>query len=511
LINLDALGLTVDSGKPSQKIYYLDPFGCVKNQVDAETMMAILDRSGWVRAEEPGGADLIIVNSCGFIESAKQESINAVLAYRKQYPGKKILLAGCLAQRYAETLANELGEADMFFGNRDLSRITEAAEAAMAKAAPGSNTTPGGNTVPDAAPGGTYSRVLVPRALNGSDPGTGGPSGGGDSPETGLLTGERPLLSLPGSAYVKISEGCNNRCSFCAIPGIRGPLRSRPVRHIVAECRQLLGRGIRELCLIGQDLGAYGEDLPRGLDSTAGTSLPDLLEAISALPGHFWVRLLYIHPDNFPRPILELCRRDKRFLPYFDLPFQHGSVAILQAMNRRGSAEAYLALIAEIRGALPGAVIRSTFLTGFPGETEEDFRVLLDFQAKAELDWAGAFTYSREEDTPAYAMKSRVPKKIAAQRKALIEEQQAGITEGRMDRFIGHTLEVLIEEAVDEAVPGKPGESGEEGIYLGRLYCQAPEVDGSAVIRSDVPLTPGTFIQGRVFGRAGFDLEVGIS
>ncbi|GHV27625.1 ribosomal protein S12 methylthiotransferase RimO [Spirochaetia bacterium] len=447
--------------------YYLDPFGCVKNQVDAETMMAVLNQSNWAPADDPAAADLIIINSCGFIESAKQESINAVLGYRKQYPGKKILLAGCLAQRYAKELAESLPEADAFFGNSDLTAIAKTA-----------NSISGISTTDDTSPAAASS-----------------------------LPGNRPLLSLPGQAYVKISEGCNNRCSFCAIPNIRGPLRSHPIPQVLDECRLLLDRGIRELCLIGQDLGSYGADLAAAntvrSDAVSETncrenSLPDLLEAIATLPGHFWVRFLYIHPDNFPRPILEICRRDKRFLPYFDLPFQHGSAKILRAMNRRLDAAAYLSLINDIRRTLPDAVIRSTFLTGFPGETEEDFRKLLDFQARAELDWLGVFTYSREEDTPAYDMKPRVSKRTAAQRKTLIEEQQTAITEGRMDRFIGQTLEVLVEETVDE----------EEGLYLGRLYCQAPEVDGSAVIRSDRPLLPGAFIQGRVFGRAGFDLEV---
>jgi ribosomal protein S12 methylthiotransferase len=435
---------------PRLRSYYLDPFGCVKNQVDAETMMAVLDQSNWSPADDPAAADLIIINSCGFIESAKQESINAVLEYRRHYPDKKILLAGCLAQRYAKELRCSLSEADAFFGNADLTAIAK-----MANSITGISSTDDEKTTP-----------------------------------VSLSPGNRPLLSLPGQAYVKISEGCNNHCSFCAIPNIRGPLLSRPVREVLDECRRLLDRGVRELCLIGQDLGSYGADLD------AGTGLPELLEALSTLPDHFWVRFLYIHPDHFPRPILEICRRDKRFLPYFDLPFQHGSAKILRAMNRRLDAAACLALIAEIRFALPDAVIRSTFLMGFPGETEEDFSELLDFQARAEIDWLGVFTYSREDGTPAYDMKGRVPKKTAAGRKALIEERQIAITEGRMDRFVGRTLEALVEEAVDEE------------IYLGRLYCQAPEVDGSAVIRSDKPLTPGTFIQGRVFGRAGFDLEV---
>jgi ribosomal protein S12 methylthiotransferase len=457
--------------------YYLDPFGCVKNQVDGEIMMAALNRAGWTPAEDSDGADLIIVNSCGFIESAKQESINAVLGYRKTYPHKRILLAGCLAQRYAGELAESLPEADALFGNADLSQAPAAAEAAM---------------------GLNPQKSLVPPA------GTGGEE---------AAPGDRPLLSLPGSAYVKIAEGCDNRCAFCAIPGIRGPLRSRPAAGIREECRRLLARGIRELCLIGQDLGSYGKDLAPGLPgSAAGTVLPALLETLSALEGDFWVRLLYIHPDNFPLPILDLCRRDPRLLPYFDLPFQHGSAKILRAMNRRGSAETYLALIGRIREALPDAVIRSTFLTGFPGEKDEDFEALLDFQEKAALDWVGAFPYSREEDTPAYSMKGRPSKGLAAERKRIVEERQVPISQGRLDRFIGRTMDVLVEEEIRTApeAAGKtaPGEAPGDYLYLGRLPGQAPEVDGAAVISSNRALRPGTFIRGRVFARAGFDLEV---
>jgi ribosomal protein S12 methylthiotransferase len=425
-------------------------------------MMALLNEAGWRAAVNPAEAELIIVNSCGFIENAKRESINAVLTYRKRYPHKKILLAGCLAQRYAGELAESLPEADILFGNADLAGIGAAAARAC-----GLN--------------GESSLGMNAAGMN-----------------TAVLSGGRPLLSFPGSAYVKIAEGCNNRCAFCAIPLIRGPLRSRSLPEILTECRMLLGRGIRELCLIGQDLGSYGRD-------SGGTGLPGLLEALSELEGAFWVRLLYLHPDNFPRDILEIIRRDKRFLPYFDIPFQHGSAGILRAMNRRGSAETYLELIRAIRTALPDAVIRSTFMTGFPGETEEDFRQLLDFQEKARLDWLGVFAYSREEDTPAYAMKNRVPKKLAAERKEIVEERQIPITESRMDRFVGRTLEVLLEEKI----AGAPDPAEEEGFYLGRLYCQAPEVDGAAVIHAGgESLRPGDFVKGRVFARAGFDLQV---
>jgi ribosomal protein S12 methylthiotransferase len=432
--------------------YYLDPFGCVKNQVDAETMMAFLNGSGWVQAEDPEAADLIIVNSCGFIESAKQESINAVLSWRRRCPETKILLAGCLAQRYVRELAESLPEADVIFGNAALAGIGEAAGRAL---------------------------------------GRGGEKGEKKTAGPGGEAGKRPLLSLPGSAYVKISEGCNNHCTFCAIPLIRGNLKSRTVPEVIEECKILLGRGIKELCLIGQDIGSYGLDL-------GGAKLPELLKSLSALKNEFWVRLLYIHPDNFPLAILDIIEEDPRILPYFDIPFQHGSEKILSAMNRRGKAEAGLSLIEAIRGRLSGAVIRSTFMAGFPGETEEDFRQLLDFQEKAHLDWLGCFTYSREEDTPAYSMKGRVAGKTARERKRIIEERQISITERQMDRFVGLSFETLIEEKIE----------GEEGLYLGRLPCQAPEVDGSAVISSGRELTPGTLVRGRVFARAGFDLEV---
>ena len=431
--------------------YYIDPLGCAKNQVDAETMMAFLENAGWQSSSTIEEADFILINSCAFIESAKQESINAVLNYRKHFPSKKIVLAGCLAQRYSEELAGALPEADLLFGNTNLSALPSAVQS------------------------------LIKKENN-------GPS------FTSTFAGKRPLLSLPGCAYVKISEGCNNRCSFCAIPLIRGSLRSRQVEDIIDECRTLLGRGVKELCIIGQDISSYGLD--RG-----EVALPRLLEEVSKLSGEFWVRLLYLHPDHIPLSILDTFIADSRFLPYFDIPFQHGSDKILRAMNRRGSASEYLALLDRIRSLLQNAVIRSTFLTGFPGETEKDFQLLLNFQEKASLDWAGAFIYSREEGTASYSIKPQIPKKTAAQRKACIEERQVSITEGLMERFVGQVVDVLVEEAVDR----------EEGLYLGRLFCQAPEVDGAAVINSTKDLKPGTFVQGKVQARAAFDLEVHVN
>jgi ribosomal protein S12 methylthiotransferase len=266
---------------------------------------------------------------------------------------------------------------------------------------------------------------------------------------------------------------------------------------VLEECKTLLSRGVKELCIIGQDIGSYGGDMAHN------KGLPALLEALSFMKGVFWVRLLYMHPDHFPLPVLDIMERDPRFLPYFDIPFQHGSAKILAAMNRRGTAETYLKLVETIRKRLPQAVIRSTFLLGFPGEGEEDFAALLDFQERARLDWLGCFIYSREEDTPAFSMKGRVAKKTALARKKTVEERQIPITEKQMERFVGQKLDALVEEPVD----------AEEGLYLGRLYCHAPEVDGAAVIRysGSGVLEAGGFVRGRVRARPGFDLEVAVS
>ncbi|MDR2098275.1 MAG: MiaB/RimO family radical SAM methylthiotransferase, partial [Spirochaetaceae bacterium] len=386
-------------------------------------------------------------NSCGFIEEAKRESINTVIGFRKIYPGKKIILSGCLARRYQKELEQELTEADAVFGDAAL-------------------------------------EAIAPLAF--------GLTGHKDEPPVQNPAPERvKLLSLPGSAYVKISDGCDNRCSFCAIPLIRGGLHSRNIDDISGECSALLERGVVELCLVAQDLASYGADGEEG-------RLPALLEALSALRGEFWVRLLYLHPDHFPLDILETIARDKRFLPYFDIPFQHAAPELLRTMNRSGSAEKYLTLINNIRAALPDSVIRSTFLTGFPGETEADFHTLLDFQNAARLDWLGVFVFSREEGVPAYHLKNRPSKKLSRERKRILETRQIPITEERMDRFTGRRMTALVEEQVD----------GEDGVYLGRLFCQAPEVDGAAVIESAYPLPPGSFARGTVLGRAGFDLRL---
>jgi len=272
----------------------------------------------------------------------------------------------------------------------------------------------------------------------------------------------------------------------------------------------LLERGVNELCLIGQDIAAF--TFNNGTTENDSTALAALLKAIAVLHGNFWVRLLYLHPDHFPLDILDIIAHDKRFLPYFDIPFQHAAPHILSSMGRKGNAKIYLDLLETIRTKLPDAVIRSTFLVGFPGETEDDFKELVDFQKKACFDWLGVFTFSREEGTAAYSIKGKVGKKIAAQRKAIIEEKQLPITEERMNRFVGQTMDVLVEEAI---VPATEDNQAAD-LWLGRLFCQAPEVDGAAVIRTaDAAGTllpkPGDMIRGTIVACNGIDLELLVS
>ncbi|TFG82800.1 MAG: 30S ribosomal protein S12 methylthiotransferase RimO [Spirochaetales bacterium] len=431
------------------KSFYIDNHGCAKNQVDAEEMATRLARDGWTEATEPGGAELVIVNSCGFIADAKKESLDAVMAIRNSYPDKRILLAGCLAQRYADALGAELAEADGIFGNGDLSLVTSAALAALEGRRQ------------------TLAPALQPFAPERRD----------------------RFSGFPRMAYLKIAEGCSNRCAFCAIPLIRGGISSRDPDDVAAEFAELVSIGMYEICIIGQDLGSYGQD-------RAGRPLlPELLDKISSISGDFRARMLYIHPDRFPRDILRACAKDPRILPYFDIPFQHASTPILKAMNRSGNADAYLGLLADIRGALPDATLRSTFLVGFPGETEEDFSELRRFQEAARLDWLGAFAYSREEDTPAYAMKNRVAKPLAQRRKKEIEEAQRSITEAALSRWVGTDQIALVEERIEG-----------EDLAIARAAMNAPEVDGSVVIVGG-DVAPGDVVPVRISAVRGVDLE----
>jgi len=438
--------------KAVSKHFYIENLGCAKNQVDAEVMLSYLEEKKWSYTAIADDADVIIINTCGFIQPAKQEAVETLLQLRQRFPSKKILLAGCFAQRYAEQLRDELPEADGIFGNHDLSQIGSVVDSLMEDARP----------------------VLLP-------------------PSKPYSIRRSQLFSSPGSAYVKISEGCNHRCSFCAIPIIRGPLKSLPMDTVLREIEDLRQRGVVEFNLIAQDLAAYGIDKGRA-------DFPLLLRRIGELQGDFWVRLLYIHPDNFPLELLSIMKNDPRILPYFDIPFQHASQNILRRMGRTGSAGQYGDLVRTIRAELPNAVIRTTFMVGFPGESRGDFRKLKSFQEEIGFDWAGVFVYSPEEGTPAYRMQNRLTGRLRKGRnrrwKEELETAQVEISSKRMDRFAGRTLRILVEENIRG-----------EALSFGRAYLHAPEVDGTAVILSGA-VHSGEWKDMKVVKRNNFDLEV---
>lgn len=469
--------------------FFIDQHGCAKNQVDGELMVSLLRKKGYAQTFRADDADLIIVNSCGFIESAKTESLNAVMSARARYPDAKILLAGCLAERYAADLAEQLPEADGIFGNGDIAQLDKIVEPLME----GKRT------------------VLVPA-------------------QNGVCGGDRDvLLSFAGAAYVKITEGCNNLCSFCAIPLIRGHLRSRPADDIFAEITSLVAKGVYEINLIGQDLAAYGTGADDNVFGTGRTHLPHgtpgaaeedaggasesglctLLKRISALSGTFRVRLLYIHPDHFNADILPVIKSDDRLLPYFDIPFQSGDDATIRAMHRVGTAQGYQSLVAQIRAAFPDAAIRTTFLTGFPGETDEAARRTQDFLRAIEADWSGCFPYSKEEGTPAATLRPHVPAKVARERAAALTALQAEVTRRRLARRTGKDYDVLVEEVL-----APRDAADDEGIAIGRAWFQAPEVDGSVVIRYDrsdrtasAAVQTGRLVRVRVVSGGDLDLH----
>ncbi|MCR4940816.1 MAG: 30S ribosomal protein S12 methylthiotransferase RimO [Treponemataceae bacterium] len=471
-----------------KRLFFLDQHGCAKNQVDGELIIQHMSDMGWSPCDDASDASLIIVNSCGFIESAKVESINSLMDARNAYPNSKIILAGCLAERYAEDFAENLPEADAIFGNGDISRIKDLVQSLFPdedkKAA-----------LTEPASAASLRRIVVRPA------------------QEGISTGARcKFLNYPSSAYLKITEGCSNCCSFCAIPLIRGNLRSRSIADIISEFKELLAKGIFEINLIGQDLAAFGRDGVTPGDSgnqayfQEPSPLSELLRSISAVPGKFWVRLLYIHPDHFPFDIIPILKSDKRLLPYFDIPFQSGSNSVLKAMNRSSSAEAYMNIVTKLRSELD-AVIRTTFLCGFPGETEENAGETEEFLERVEVDWCGCFAYSREEDTLAYSLKKQVPAAKAEARTKRLLSKQESITERQLRKRVGKIYDVLIEEVIET-------QEEEGGLALGRAWFQAPDVDGACVVRYDLDdekacdaVRVGKVVAVKVLAANGVDLD----
>ncbi|MCQ2591603.1 MAG: 30S ribosomal protein S12 methylthiotransferase RimO [Treponema sp.] len=470
----------------TKQYFYIDQHGCAKNQTDGEIIAGFLQDEGFVFTKNPAEADFIFINSCGFIESAKKESIDSIYAVKAAYPNAKIILTGCLAQRYAQMLSESMPELSGVFGNGDLSKIVDFMKTFSSESNKG----------------------CLLRTYE----------------QTGVSTGNRPYLyNFKGSAFVKVTEGCSNHCSFCAIPLIRGELRSRPWQDIVEEVKTLVDAGVYEINLIGQDLAAYGTGLEpvdlalkKEADGLQLSPLGLLLTKLHEIKinenkdDDFLIRTLYIHPDHFTPDILEIMKSDERFAHYFDIPFQSGDDEIIHKMNRKGSFEQYVQLVNNIRAVLPDCAIRTTFLTGFPGETDKSAENTRNFLKTIQPTWSGCFPYSREEDTPAYNLKNRVPGRVAKKRAAMLEEIQLEITMKKLESYVGQNLKVIIEEIIENNSEENPT----EGLAIGRAWFQAPEVDGCVVIRYDLDdakqveaVKAGNVVSAKILASTGVDLD----
>ncbi len=427
--------------------------GCPKNQVDADVFCHALLKAGHTTVADPAAADVIIVNTCGFIESAKSEAIENILlacSYKEQNPALKVLVTGCLAERYKAELAREMPEVDAVVGL-------------------GSNA---------ALP------AIVARLT------AGGERLESYGPKAALALGGARVISTPRHyAYLKVAEGCSNRCHYCAIPLIRGPLRSRPLEDCVAEAKWLADEGVRELILVAQDPTAYGEDTGEPGKICA------LLDALDQIDGIAWVRILYAYPERITDDFIAAMARSKKVVPYLDLPIQHCSDAVLRAMNRRGTRADIESAIARLRAAIPGITLRTTLLTGFPGETEEQYAELCDFVKTMRFDRLGCFAYSPEEGTVAAGMDGQLDEATRQRRADGIMELQARISAGLQAARVGQTLRCIC-DGLDE----------DSGMYLLRSAGDCPEIDGNVLTPGDTPLETGAFYDVKITDADTYDL-----
>ena len=424
--------------------------GCSKNRVDSELMLGRLEDAGYVITPDPADADAIIVNTCGFIDTAKEESIDTLLemAQFKQSGRCRLLIAtGCMVQRYSDELKEGLPEVDAFVGVRDFDALAD----------------------------------VIRRA----DSGERAVEVSGRRGATGC--GRRVLTTPAYSAYVRISEGCDNRCTYCAIPLIRGGYHSRPYGEIMDECRALAAQGVTEITLIAQDTSRYGNDFEGGR-----TLLSRLLRDVAAIEGVHWVRVLYTYPDTVDEELVATLRDEPKVCEYLDLPLQHINARILKRMNRRGDPQSIRALLRDCREK--GMFLRTTFMVGFPGETEEEFEELLDFVKEIRFDRLGAFAYSPEEGTAAADMPDQVPDEVKQERLERLMQLQQGISLELNKRRVGEVCEVLVE--------------GFEGLtYYGRSMREAPEIDGKVFFISERELEPGQYVRVRITGAEEYDLQ----
>lgn len=431
--------------------------GCPKNQVDAELMLARLKNAGMTITADPEQADVVIVNTCGFIEDAKRESIENILEFanlKNQGRIQKIIVTGCLAQRYQNELVTELPECDGVLGLGANGDIVAAVQAVM---------------------GGEKLARFPDRSC-------------------WQLDGDRLQTTPHFFAYLRIGDGCNNCCSYCAIPLIRGRLQSRRPESILEEAAQLAAAGVKELILVAQDVTAYGTDFP---ESRGQSMLPDLLEQLCRIEGVRWIRLLYCYPQHISDRLLSVIRQQDKIVKYMDVPLQHVSGRVLSAMNRSGDADSLLKLMNHIREMVPGIVLRSTVMTGFPGETKEDFEQLCQFIQQVKFERLGCFAYSPEEGTVAASMPHQIPKRVKERRRELIMQLQTMILDQYNQAQVGRTVEVLV-EGYDRAARR----------WFGRTAADAPDIDCKVYFTVDGPsIQPGDFVQVRITDVLDWDLQ----
>lgn len=424
--------------------------GCSKNDVDSSMMYSLLDKNKYQMVNEPSQADILIVNTCGFIDAAKEESIDTILEsveYKNEGRCKKVLLSGCLAQRYPEELIKEIPEIDGIIGTGNIDYINELLDRSLA--------------------GDLFIKT--------------------DNLNSAYIEGIRKE-EVNRTEYVKISEGCNNNCSYCIIPSLRGKNRSRKIEDIYSEVEYLVSKGAREIILIAQNTTDYGIDL------YSKYSLANLIKEISKIKDLKWIRVLYLYPDHFTDDLIEEFKNNDKLVNYVDMPLQHISDDVLKKMNRKTSKEHIIKTLKNLRKSVPDIVIRTTFIVGFPGESDDDFNQLVDFIEDIKFDKLGVFEYSKEEGTKAASLDEQISDSIKEERKNEIMTIQSEISSEILSKNIGKRLEVLIEEEVDEE------------NYVGRTYMDSPEIDGVTYVNSAKNLEIGSFVHVDVVDSLDYDL-----
>lgn len=426
--------------------------GCAKNVVNCEQMMALVRDSGNVLAQEPDGADAVVINTCGFIDSAKSEAIDNILKMAELKAAgriKKIIVSGCLSQRYGEEIIKEMPEVDGILGCGSYGDVVEAVERVMH---------------------GKKAEFF------------------GDI--NAAIDEDDRILSTPDyTAYIRIAEGCDNHCAYCVIPSLRGKYRSRPMANIIAEAESLADQGVRELIVIAQDITRYGTDID------GVRRLPELLRKLCEIKGFHWIRLHYLYPDEITDELIEVVAKEKKILPYLDIPIQHCNDTVLKMMNRRGDKKYLTELFSCLRERIPNLVLRTSIITGLPYEDEAAFDELCEFLRWAHIERAGVFQYSAEEGTPAAAMENRVSEEEAARRAELVIDIQSGIMDDFNESLEGESIEVLCE-----------GFDGQSMQYVGRSFADSPDVDGRVYFTANGAVAPGEFVSVRITGAMDGDL-----